>query len=341
MPNQLLLAAARSARARAAVTRVPVTRRVVERFVAGERVDDALAATTRLLAAGLRVTIDHLGEDTRSREQVSAATAAYRTLLASLAAAGLTAGAAGLTAGAEVSVKLSALGQALPGDGHRLALEAARNICAAAQQAGTTVTVDMEDHTTVDSTLSIVRELRDDFPWVGVAVQSCLYRTEADCVDLATAGSRVRLVKGAYAEPASVAHRSKADVDRAYARCLGTLMTGGGHPMVATHDPALITLAQRLAAARGRSPGSYEYQMLYGIRPDEQLRLAEGGAEVRIYLPYGDEWYGYFMRRLAERPANVVFFLRSFTPRRPARSRPSRSRPTRSQPARSQPTDHS
>ena len=308
MPNQLLLAAARSQHARAAVTRVPVTRRVVDRFVAGEHVDDALAASTRLLERGLTVTIDHLGEATTGREQVDQASAAYVTLLARLAAAGY-------ADRAEVSVKLSALGQALPHDGGRLALDAAATICAAAALAGTTVTIDMEDHTTVDSTLSVVRALRSDFPWVGVAIQSCLYRSEADCADLAYAGSRIRLVKGAYAEPVSVAHRSKSGVDLAYARCLETLMVGAGRPMVATHDPALIAHAHTLATRHGRERQTYEYQMLYGIRADAQRRLAAAGNQVRVYLPYGTDWYPYFMRRLAERPANIAFFLRSLVHR--------------------------
>jgi proline dehydrogenase len=214
-----------------------------------------------------------------------------------------------------VSLKLSAVGQALPRDGHEIALENARAIAAAAEQAGTAVTLDMEDHTTVDSTLAILRELRADFPGTGAVLQSCLYRTEADCRDLAHAGSRVRLVKGAYAEPASVAHPAKADVDLAYVRCLKILMAGDGYPMVASHDPRMIELAGVLAERNGRVPGSYEYQMLHGIRTGEQRRLAAAGERVRVYVPYGADWYGYFMRRLAERPANVGFFLRSLVTR--------------------------
>jgi proline dehydrogenase len=175
-----------------------------------------------------------------------------------------------------------------------------------------TVTLDMEDHTTVDSTLEILGKLRVDFPWVGVAIQSMLRRTEGDLKDLVGEGSRVRLVKGAYAEPPSVAFQSKRDVDRAYVRALRTLMNGDGYPMVGSHDPRIIEIALSLAA--GRSPSSYEFQMLYGIRTAEQRRLAEGH-QMRVYVPYGADWYGYFMRRLAERPANLVFFLRSFTSR--------------------------
>jgi proline dehydrogenase len=169
----------------------------------------------------------------------------------------------------------------------------------------------MEDHTTVDSTLAILRELRLDFPDTGAVLQSCLRRTEADCRDLAGDGSRVRLVKGAYAEPDAVAYPDKADVDRAYVRCLKVLMAGDGYPMVASHDPRMIELAGVLAERHGRAPGSYEYQMLHGIRTGEQRRLAAAGERVRVYVPYGADWYGYFMRRLAERPANVGFFLRA------------------------------
>lgn len=308
MPNPLLMAAARSERTRRLVSGAPVTRRVVDRFVAGEQVEDALAATARLVDEGLAVTLDHLGEDTRTLEQAAGISAAYLDLLSRL-------GDTGLSARAEVSLKLSALGQSLPGDGERTALESARRICDAAAAVGTTVTLDMEDHTTVDRTLAAVRALREDFPWVGAVVQSCLHRTEQDCKDLATAGSRVRLVKGAYAEPASVAHKDKDAVDAAYDRCLQVLMAGNGYPMVGTHDPALITRTEQLAAQHARDASTYEFQMLYGIRVPEQHRLAASGKQMRVYVPYGDDWYGYFMRRLAERPANVVFFLRSFVSR--------------------------
>ncbi len=217
----------------------------------------------------------------------------------------------GLTAAAEVSVKLSAVGQALPGDGEALALDNAFAICEAARDAGTTVTLDMEDHTTTDSTLQILADLRSDFPSTGAVVQAYLHRTEADCRDLATTDSRVRLCKGAYKEPASVAFQGKEEVDRSYVRCLKILMAGPGYPMVATHDPRLVAITDDLARRNGRDKGSYEYQMLYGIRPNEQLRLAARGERMRVYLPYGDEWYGYLVRRMAERPANLVFFLRA------------------------------
>jgi proline dehydrogenase len=305
----LLLAAAGSDRVRRSVERLGPTRALVTRFVPGTATRDALDVTGELIADGRFVTLDYLGEDTLDRAQADAAVDAYVVLLRGL-------GDAGLAAGAEVSVKLSAVGQALPGDGEKVALDNARRICAAAAAVGTTVTLDMEAHTTTDSTLRILHELRADYPWVGAVLQAALRRTEDDCRALATAGSRVRLCKGAYKEPADVAYQKKADVDAAYVRCLEILMAGRGYPMVASHDPAMIAAAQRLAAENARAADSYEHQMLYGIRTPEQRRLAALGLTMRVYVPYGGEYYGYFMRRLAERPANLTFFLRALAGRR-------------------------
>jgi proline dehydrogenase len=306
MLRRPLLRAAQSDRLRSLVETAPVSRSVVRRFVAGLDADAALGTAGRLAGDGLRVTLDHLGEDTRDEAQARNVRDAYVGLLRRLADAGLAA-----DGRVEVSVKLSAVGQALGPDGERIALANAQEICAAALGAGTTVTLDMEDHTTTDSTLSVLRALRSDFPWVGAVLQAYLRRTETDCKDLATAGSRVRLCKGAYDEPASVAFTDPDEVDRSYVRCLSTLMAGEGYPMVATHDPRLIDIAGALVSREDRARGTYEYQMLYGVRPEAQRRLAARGETVRVYVPYGQEWYGYLMRRLAERPANVAFFLRS------------------------------
>ncbi len=301
MLRSVILRASGDARVKSLVATAPVSRNVVARFVAGESVDDAVRATRGLVQDGLRVSLDHLGEDTTNPGQAEATTKAYLSLLGRLADEGL-------TPGAEVSVKLSAVGQALD---ESLATDNARSICEAAAGAGTTVTLDMEDHTTTDSTLRIHRELQQDFPSTAAVIQSYLRRSEADCRDLTASGSRVRLCKGAYKEPDSVAFGSRGEVDRSYVRCLKVLMHGSGYPMVATHDPRLVSIAGALVRGLGREPGSYEYQMLYGVRPDEQRRLVGTGETVRVYLPYGDEWYGYLMRRLAERPANVTFFLRA------------------------------
>ena len=302
--RQPLLLVSRSELVKNLVSTMPVSAGIVNSYVPGESTDAAVSATRALVDDGLKVTLDFLGEDTVDAAHAQATVDAYLDLLKALAAGGL-------ARNAEVSVKLSAVGQALPKDGDRIALDNARTIVRAARNAGTTVTLDMEDHTTTDATLATLRELRKDFPETGAVVQAYLHRTESDCRQLAFEGSRVRLCKGAYKEPDSVAFQSRLDVDRSYVRCLKVLLAGQGYPMVATHDPRMVSIASSLASRYGRAQGSYEYQMLYGIRPDEQRRLARGGETVRVYIPYGEEWYGYLMRRLAERPQNLSFFAKS------------------------------
>jgi proline dehydrogenase len=307
LTQKALLAASRRPGLRRLVTGNPATRRVVDRFVAGETLADALGVVRTLSADGIQVTLDHLGEDITARAEAEHNRDAYLALLAGLEPLGL-------GRAAEVSVKLSAFGQALPG-GHDLALDLVRPVVEAATAIGTTVTLDMEDHRTVDSTLAVLADLRKEHPNTGAVLEAMLFRSEDDAKALAVTGSRVRLVKGAYNEPATVAHQKKKDVDAAYARCLEILMAGPGYPMVGSHDPAMVALAHELAAQHSRAADSWEIQMLYGIRPEEQRRLAAAGTQVRAYVPYGSDWYAYFMRRLAERPANVGFFLRSLATR--------------------------
>ncbi|MEQ6899761.1 proline dehydrogenase family protein [Nocardioides sp. YIM 152588] len=304
MLSNVLNRASRSDRARRAVEAIPVTRKVVDRFVAGADQDAALEVARGVSGRGLATSLDILGEGVsdiagarRTRDQ-------YVTLLGAL-------GQTGAGTGTEVSVKLSALGQALPGDGHRVALDLAHDICVAADAAGTMVTLDMEDHTTVDSTLAIGNELRAEFPRTGTVLQSNLKRTAGDIADLAADPVRIRLVKGAYKEPVSVAHQRKAEVDEAYRGDLTRLMASACYPMVATHDPQMVELARRLGREQERGAAGWEFQMLYGVRGDLQGALAAEGHQVRLYVPFGEEWYPYFMRRLAERPANVAFFLRA------------------------------
>ncbi len=308
----VLLAAAGSATLKRTVTGLSLSRRLVQRFVPGEGEDAVLGVATELLRSGRYISIDHLGEDTREPAQAQACLEAYLSLLRAYRELPRleTTGAAPL----EVSLKLSALGQFLD-DGHAVALDNARTVCQAAKDGGVWVNVDAEDHTTTDSTLAIVSELREDFPDVATVLQAYLRRTEADCRDLAGPGSRIRLCKGAYAEPASVAFKKRPEVDDSYRRCLEVLFKGQGYPMVASHDPAMVDAALELAEQTGRSSPDYEFQMLYGIRDEEQRRLVADGRQVRVYTPYGDQWYGYFMRRLAERPANMIFFLRSLVSR--------------------------
>ncbi len=295
---------------RKAVTTAPVSRSVVSRYVAGETVPEAVRVVGELRTTNRLATVDYLGEDVTDRAQAEHTRDTYVALLDALAQADLAAYGA-----AEVSVKLSAVGQAIPGDGDAIALDNARAICEAAARVGTTVTLDMEDHTTTDRTLETLRTLRADFPWVGAVLQSYLHRTEADCRDLATAGSRVRLCKGAYKEPESVAYQDGDDVDLSYVRCLKVLMAGEGYPMVASHDPRLVDIAGALASHHGRAPDTYEFQMLAGVRPAEQTRIADRGHQMRVYVPFGEDWYGYLVRRMAERPANLQFFLRSLATR--------------------------
>ena len=308
-----ILAASRSQRLRSTAERWPITRRVVHRFVPGESVDDVMRSVEALRDSGRMVSIDYLGEDVTDADTANSTVDAYLWLLDALGRR-LDAAPEGVRP-LEVSLKLSALGQALPRDGEKIALENAHAICTAAKRAGVWVTVDAEDHTTTDSTLSIVRELRADFDWLGTVLQAYLRRTHADCSEFAASGARIRLCKGAYDEPASVAYRDRDDVTDSYLRCLRVLMAGTGYPMIASHDPVVIEAVPDLARETGRGIGDFEYQMLYGIRDPEQRRLAAAGDTVRVYVPFGTQWYGYLVRRLAERPANLTFFLRALVAR--------------------------
>lgn len=293
------------------VSTSPLTRPLVRRFVAGESVDDAVAAVSGLAARGLAASVDRLGEDSGERRVARETAAAYRALIERLARLHP-------ALAPEVSLKLSALGLRLD---EEEALSHARQVCAAAAEAGVGVTLDMEDHTITDPTLRVAERLRAEFPSVGVAIQASLRRSVADCGSLAHPGSRVRLCKGAYQEPASLAWQRRDDIRAAFLRCLSILVAGGAYPMVATHDPRLIAAAARmvasprLTAARGGAPVPHEHQMLFGVRADEQLRLARSGSAVRVYVPFGRQWYPYLMRRIAERPANLALVLRALAGR--------------------------
>ena len=303
--RHILLWASRRGQIKRAVTSAPVTRDVVRRFVAGETIEDAVAVTRALTGEGLTVSLDHLGEDTLDARTARAAVAAYCSLAGRLADEGL-------APMAEMSVKLSAVGQALD---ESLALDNARLICEAARAAGSSVTIDMEDHTTTDSTLRVVSLIRQDFPSTGAVLQASLHRTADDCRALGVPGSRVRLCKGAYQEPASLAWQRPDDIRHAYLRCLSILIGGSALPMAATHDPKLVEATGRLVSDIGGPGFRHEYQMLFGIRPDEQRRLVAARETVRVYVPFGVQWYGYLMRRMAERPANTALFLRALVSR--------------------------
>jgi proline dehydrogenase len=310
--RKALLAAAASERIRQAAMSAPGAQAIVGRYVAGESSEGAVAVARVLRSAGLLVTLDYLGEDTTDAQRAAATAAQYVHLLGKLAAEGLTEGGA-----VEVSVKPTAIGLLLGADGQpgpnpvgmRIATEHLERIVTAAREGGTTVTVDAEDHRTTQAGLRVAAALRPRFGSLGSVLQAALRRTEADTRELAAPGVRVRLCKGAYAEPPSEAYDVRHDIDKSFARCLRILMAGPGYPMIATHDPRLIAITHSLGMAR--PAGSFEYQMLYGVRPDEQRQLAASGAKVRVYVPYGGDWYPYLVRRLAERPANLALFLRS------------------------------
>ncbi|MGZ6295492.1 MAG: proline dehydrogenase family protein [Candidatus Limnocylindrales bacterium] len=280
-------------------TATPLTRGMVWRFVAGETQALALDALARLCDAGFRTTADVLGESVTDAHMAAAAAERYVELLDALAARGLD---------VNVSLKLTQMG--LDVDADLCRRNVARIVGHAAELDGF-VRVDMEDHPKTDATLGLVRELHGGLPNVGTVIQAYLRRSEADISALDAEGIRVRLCKGAYNEPASVAFAHKVEVDASFARLMERLLVEGAYPALATHDERLIARARRIVEAKAIGPERFEFQMLYGIRRDLQERLRREGFTVRVYVPFGREWYPYFMRRLAERPANVLFLTRS------------------------------
>jgi proline dehydrogenase len=283
-------------------TRVPVTRPMVRRFVAGETLDEVLPAIRRLRDAGMGTTVDVLGEAVTIEAEARAAARRYLDVLDALAANDLD---------RNVSLKPSQMGLNVD---PALARESIVAIVARAVELGAFVRIDMEDHPTTDATLDLWRAVRppdDGGADVGVVLQAALRRSEHDLDEFIEAGGRVRLCKGAYKEPASVAYQDKAEVDDAYERLMLRLLRTGRYPAIATHDVRLIRRAIEVATAEGIAREAFEFQMLYGVRRDLQEQLVGAGWRVRTYVPFGGQWYPYFMRRLAERPANVSFLLRN------------------------------
>lgn len=285
-----------------ALGRLPVSRRLVRRFVAGETTDQAIEVLTRLHTGGFRSAVTYLGENVQTATGAIAAADTYCRLLGELARRGLP---------STPSVKLTHLGLDV---GEDLAVEQAARVLASAN--GTWVWLDMEGSAYTDRTLAVYRRLRRRWPNVAAVVQAYLHRTEADLRTLAPEGLRVRLCKGAYREPPSRAFARKADVDRNYARLAGLLFSreaqaAGVYPAFATHDERLVRVIGERAQAYGIAADRFEFQMLLGIRPDLHQAVRASGARLRILVPFGEDWYGYFVRRLAERPANLLFVLRS------------------------------
>jgi len=280
------------------VRRNGIARRLASRFVAGETLDTAIAAVRELNAAQTTATLDLLGESVTTREEAQHAADTAIGMLERIAADGLD---------ANISVKLTQFGMDL--DPALCAANTAR-LLERAQALDNFVRVDMESSAYTERTLALVEQLYARFPkHVGVVIQSYLYRSRQDIPRLIGLGMRVRLCKGAYKEPAAVAYPAKADVDKAYADLAEQLLADGRYPAIATHDEALIAHVRRFVAERRIAAERFEFQMLYGVRRDLQQQLVRDGFRVRVYVPFGTQWYPYLMRRLAERPANIAFIL--------------------------------
>jgi len=272
------------------------------RFIAGEDVGEAIEAARAVETRGLKQTLDLLGESVTTRDEALAATREYLDVIDAITRSGI---------GRGISLKLTQLGLDVD---KATAVDNLRRILERAEPAGFFVRIDMENSPYTDVTLEIFETLwQQGHRRIGIVLQSALYRSEQDLARVTALGATVRLVKGAYKEPKTVAYQRKADVDAAYLRMLQSLLTNGHHPAIATHDPAMIAAARTWAADHQVGPDRFEFQMLYGIRRDLQASLVKDGYQVRVYIPFGREWFPYFMRRLGERPANVMFVLRGIT----------------------------
>ena len=270
------------------------------RFIAGETVEEAIAAARALQGRGQLLTLDYLGESVGTIDAAAAATTEYVRLIDVIVASGIE---------RNISLKLTQLGVDVD---RATCVDNMRRILEPAQRHGFFVRIDMENSPYTDVTLDVFETLwQQQYRNVGVVLQSCLHRTEKDVRRMNGLGARVRLVKGAYKEPAAVAYRQKSEVDAAYVRLMRLLLDEGTYPAIATHDEAMLDATRGYAAERGLASDRYEFQMLYGIRRDLQDALAGNGYRMRIYVPFGQQWFPYFMRRLGERPANVGFVVRA------------------------------
>lgn len=299
MTRAFFLYLSRQRRLRRWMETSPLAKKLTRRFVAGETIEEGIAVCRRLSGQKILATLDHLGENVSTAAEAAASRDAYLTALDALAAAGLD---------STVSVKLTQFGMDL---GYGLCRENVRAVVARASERGTRVEIDMESSDYTDRTLAIVHAMHAEFGNVRAVIQAYLYRSEADIRALNAAGVPVRLCKGAYREPADQAITAKSAVDQNYVKLARLLLDEGVHPALATHDPAMIAATLAHVKDKGIENARFEFQMLYGVRRDLQAKLVAGGFRVRLYVPYGDAWYPYFMRRLAERPANVIFLLRN------------------------------
>ena len=279
------------------VTHNRATRGISRRFVAGEELDEAIEVTRVLNGQRLQVALDHLGENVSEAEQARAAVQDYIAAIERIKQTGVD---------ANISIKLTALGLDIS---QELCEQNVRSILEYARQYAIFVCIDMEGSDYTEQTVDIALRLHKQFEYVGTVIQSYLYRSKKDIEQLIAQGVRVRLVKGAYKEPKEIAFQQKSEVDRNYVRLTMMLLSRGNFPAIATHDEAIINAACKYARDNGISKSAFEFQMLYGIRRDLQEKLVSQGYKVRIYVPYGSQWYPYLMRRLAERPANLIFVL--------------------------------
>jgi proline dehydrogenase len=277
---------------------LPLVRSLARRFVSGTNLDEAVDGVRALNGRGAMATIDILGESVEDRSTAERAAASYVTTLERIAADGLD---------ANVSLKLTQMGLDLGVD---ICLEVLRPVVEAGRRHGIFVRVDMESSAYTDRTLEVVRRLRADGHDVGAVLQSYLHRSRTDAAALAAEGCRVRVCKGAYAEPEAIAYQERAEINRSFVDCMTTLLEADAYPAAATHDPEMIAAVRQAAEERGIGADRFEFQLLYGIGRDIVDRLLADGYRVRIYVPFGEQWWPYYMRRLAERPANVMFFLR-------------------------------
>jgi proline dehydrogenase len=275
-------------------------RSFARRFIAGETIDEAIVAARNIQAQGLLLTLDYLGESVATLHEADAATREYLRMIDVIVASGIE---------RNVSLKLTQLGLDVD---KATCVDNLRRILEPAQRHGFFVRIDMENSPYTDVTLDIFETLwQQQYRSVGVVLQSCLYRSEDDARRVMAIGGRIRLVKGAYKEPKSVAYQLKAEVDAAYVRIMKLLLESGNYPAIATHDPAIIDETTRFATERHIESDRFEFQMLYGIRRDLQASLMKRDYRMRVYVPFGRQWFPYFMRRLGERPANVAFVLKS------------------------------
>jgi proline dehydrogenase len=303
MGNRLLVWASGNPRLQRQVTENPIARRVAHRFVAGERLDEAIDAATKLNSHGIAAILDLLGEGVNDLAGATHAVDEYDDAVDAIAAKGLD---------ASISIKLSQLGQTFDRDACVANLN---QILDRAKAAGVRVEIDMEDSSLVPDTLNLFRDAEIRYPQTRLAIQAALRRTPLDLESLAPLKPRVRLVKGAYAEPVEVALQGKGEIRAQFKFLTDWLFQFGTDPAFGTHDSELIGHARRAAAKAGKAPTDFEIQMLYGIRRDLQRELAKRGHRVRVYIPYGSAWYPYLTRRMAERPTNLLFFLRALTGR--------------------------